>query len=93
MSLTLKQLHRDTRDWRAANPLRSWRTHKARFGLTMAQVAFAINVSAQSVGNWELGRSRPSDSAMVWIAKLLKTKARTLEKEWSEWWSKKPKMI
>jgi DNA-binding XRE family transcriptional regulator len=48
------------------------RTHRERLGLSAAEMASLIGVSAQSLYNWELGKASPRASQMGAIAALRK---------------------
>jgi transcriptional regulator with XRE-family HTH domain len=51
------------------------RAHRAKVGMTQAQVASAANMSTVQYNGYENGRHEPSDSTMDRIAKALKAKA------------------
>ncbi len=73
--------------WYEANPLRQFRRVS---GITIIEIAEALNVDKSMISRWEIGSHRPKVEAFVEIAELLGKTTGELFDEWATWLSKRP---
>lgn len=68
--------------WLLKCPLRVFRHSKT---YTQGDVAVAIGRSTQSVRNWEMGNSIPSDDNFELLAQVMNTESVKLKQQWTDW--------
>ena len=75
-------------EWREENPLRKWRREQSH---SQAAVASELEVTPQTITNWESGAYPPSTTAYAKLAEL--TGITNVQMRWNAWSERRPSLV